>query len=71
MFIKDITYQHRRDFNAIYECEHCGTTIKSSGYDDRHFHQNVIPTFKCLTCGMTTDSSYVARSTKYADNEVV
>ena len=24
MRIKEITYQHRRDFQAIYECDHCG-----------------------------------------------
>ena len=26
MKIKKITFQIRRDFTAIYECEHCGNT---------------------------------------------
>lgn len=34
MRIKEILWQHRRDFTAIYECEHCGHTHKSKGYED-------------------------------------
>lgn len=47
MKIKEIVSQHRRDFYAIYECEHCGFTKKGSGYDDANFHQNVIPKMVC------------------------
>jgi len=50
--IKSITSQHRRDFHAIYECELCGFITKEKyGYDDRNFHDNVIPTMKCERCG--------------------
>jgi len=51
MKIKDITRQNRRDFYAIYECEGCGHQEEKSGYDDRNFHDNVIPSFKCESCG--------------------
>lgn len=48
MRIKQILSQNRRDFWAIYECEHCGYTKKDSGYDDANFHENVIPNqLKC------------------------
>ena len=43
MRIKEIISQHRRDFKAIFECEHCGHTETKSGYDDANYHQNVIP----------------------------
>ncbi len=51
MKVQQITSQHRRDFRAIYECEHCGATEEGSGYDDANFHQNVIPKKKCPACG--------------------
>lgn len=52
MKIKEIVRQHRRDFYAIYECENCGAiTRRQSGYDDRNFHDNVIPNMKCEKCG--------------------
>lgn len=38
MKIKKIISQHRRDFQAVYECEHCGYTVESYGYDDEYFH---------------------------------
>ncbi len=47
MKIKEIVSQSRRDFTAIYECEHCGDTYEGSGYDDSYFHQEVIPKNKC------------------------
>lgn len=54
MRIKTKLNQHRRDFWAIYECEHCGhETGKQSGYDDANFHVNVIPNMKCSECGET------------------
>lgn len=56
MKIKTITRQHRRDFYAIYECEGCGATMESSGYDDRNFHDNVIPKMVCEKCGKSTIS---------------
>jgi len=52
MRIKEILSQYRRDFYAIYECEGCGhITGKESGYDDRYFHDEVIPQMKCTSCG--------------------
>ena len=42
MKIKTIKSQSRRDFQAIYECEHCGATHEGYGYDDANFHNNVI-----------------------------
>lgn len=53
MKIKKITGQHRRDFRAVYECQHCGHEEKGSGYDDAHFHNNVIPAMVCKECGKT------------------
>ena len=50
MKIIKITNQSRRDFHAIYECEGCGEKEEMGGYDDRNFHDNVIPNFKCSKC---------------------
>lgn len=51
MKIKEITSRNRRDFRAIYECEGCGNvTPAQSGYDDRNFHDNVIPAMVCCAC---------------------
>ena len=71
MKIQKIISQMRRDFTAIYECEHCGATHEGSGYDDSNFHQNVIPTFKCNKCGKTADDDYRPLTTKYPDGQVV
>lgn len=68
MKIKKITSQYRRDFYAIYECEHCGHNTKErSGYDDSYFHKEVIPKMKCEQCGKTADENYRPLSTKYPD----
>ena len=56
MKIKQIEQQHRRDFQAIYECENCGETFKGRGYDDRNFHDNVVPEMVCKKCGESTIS---------------
>jgi hypothetical protein len=45
--------QHRRDFTALYECEHCGATKRDYGYDDAYFHTSVIPAMVCEQCGKT------------------
>ena len=71
MKIKEIIYQHRRDFKAIYECDHCGQTKNGNGYDDQYFHKNVIPGMVCDMCGKTADESYRPLTTKYADGDVV
>ena len=71
MKIKTITSQHRRDFYAVYECEHCGGTHDGSGYDDANFHQNVIPAMKCSGCGKTAGDEYRPLATKYPEGATV
>lgn len=67
MRIKEITYQYRRDFKAMYECDHCGHEVEGSGYDDTNFHENVIPKFKCEECGKKASDTYRALTTKYPE----
>ena len=67
MKIKEIVSQSRRDFSAIYICEHCGHTKKGYGYDDSNFHQNVIPMMKCESCEKTAEKDYRPLTTKYPD----
>jgi len=67
MKIQKITSQSRRDFHAIYECEHCGYTKEGSGYDDANFHQNVIPKMECDECGKTAPDDYRSLATKYPE----
>lgn len=67
MKIKKILSQHRRDFQAIYECEHCGHEHEDYGYDDGNFHMNVIPKMKCKECGETAPDEYRPLATKYPD----
>ena len=71
MKIKKIERQSRRDFYAIYVCESCGHTKRSSGYDDDNFHRNVIPKMKCAKCGMTSPEDYRPMKTKYPEHEIV
>lgn len=54
MKIEKIVEQHRRDFYAIYKCESCGDSFKDSGYDDRNFHDNVVPAMVCKKCGLSS-----------------
>ena len=67
MRIKNIIYQHRRDFKAEYECEHCGDIIIERGYDDQYFHQEVIPKMVCKNCGKRAGDDYRPLATKYPD----
>lgn len=53
MRIKTKVSQHRRDFKAVFECEHCGHEVEYDGYDDAYFHQTVIPALACPECGKT------------------
>lgn len=74
MRIERITHQHRRDFRAIYMCEGCGTTEEKSGYDDRNFHDNVIPKMKCPKCDKSRNDLGITAEptpTKYQPWEVV
>jgi len=52
--------QFRRDFQGKYECEFCGhiDTDKSlDSYDDRYYHDEVIPNIECSKCGESTLSA--------------
>ena len=71
MRIKGITSQHRRDFQAIYECEHCGATEESGGYDNANYHENVIPTMKCKKCGKKASDTYRPLTTQYGAHEII
>ena len=71
MKIRTITSQLRRDFTAIYECEHCGRTHTGSGYDDSNFHNNVIPAMKCPTCGKSADAFYRPLAPRYSADQVI
>jgi len=75
MRIKKITYQHRRDFSAIYKCEFCDHEQEdNSGYDDRYYHDEVIPNKKCEKCGESTKSrggKIEHRETKYPEGAIV
>ena len=52
MKIREILSQHRNDFTATMECEHCGHTAKlTSGYHDAFYHERVIPAMRCGACG--------------------
>ena len=71
MKIKQILSQSRRDFRAIYICEHCNHEEESYGYDDTNFHVNVIPGMKCKACGKTAVDDYRPLTTKYPDGMIV
>lgn len=71
MRIKNIVSQNRRDFHAIFECEHCGHEEKMSGYDDSFFHNEVIPKKECPKCKKVAGKDYRALATKYPDNCIV
>jgi len=71
MKIKTIESQIRRDFYAIYECEHCGHEKPGIGYDDDNFHRNVIQAMICEKCGKTAAEDYRPMGTKYAADEFV
>ncbi len=71
MRIKTIESSHRRDFHATYECEHCGATKRSHGYDDANFHDNVVPAMVCAECGRTAAADYQPLTPKYGEGEIV
>ena len=71
MKIKEIISQSRRDFIAVYQCEHCDFEIERSGYDDAYFHQNVIPNMECEHCDLKSGENYRPLTTKYPDGMVI
>jgi hypothetical protein len=71
MRIKKILSQSRRDFIAEFICGHCEHTVEESGYDDAHFHSNVIPKMRCIKCKKTEGESYRPLTTKYPEGKQV
>ena len=71
MKITKIISQHRRDLMLELTCEHCGHTITEPGYDDEHFHTNVVPGMPCEECGKTAPEGFEPMSPRYASWEVV
>lgn len=71
MKIQKILNQNRRDFTAIYECEHCGHTKEGGGYDDSYFHQKVISDMICPNCKQKAPIDYRPLKTKYPDSQIV
>ena len=73
MKIKRMLDQNRRDFWADFECESCGHVESNMrGYDDRNFHDNVIPNFKCKECGKSRNDLNITQNptpTRYSDWE--
>lgn len=58
MKIKAITSEHRNDFSAIMECEHCGHEQQNrSGYHDTFYHTKVIPKMLCEKCGLDREGN--------------
>lgn len=55
MKIAKITSQSRRDLYGILACEGCGHEQKFVGYDDDHYHRNVVPTLTCKSCGKSAN----------------
>ena len=74
MKIVRITSQHRRDFYADVVCEGCGATDTISGYDDRNYHDNVMPAMKCKVCGQSRNDLGIIeepRATRYPEHMTV
>lgn len=65
MHIKEKILQNGRAFRAIYECGHCKASYRGSGYDDDHFHNNVIPNLACEVCGEKASNEYQPASPFY------
>jgi len=58
MRIKEYTFEHRNDFYAIMECEHCGHEQENKGgYNDSYYHNRVIPEMKCNSCGLSRNDT--------------
>ena len=72
MKITKIYDRNRRDFWFDAECEHCGhVSTNNSGYDDRNFHENVVPRTECPECGKSSDEVGERPSPRYPEGMVV
>jgi ribosomal protein L37AE/L43A len=67
MHIKEILSQHRRDFRAVYRCEHCGHEVEKGGYDDTNYHCNVVPDMACGNCGKKAGEGFRPRHPVHPD----
>ena len=54
-----------------YFCDCCGKEKQGEGYDDTHFHRDVVPDMKCKECGKTAGADYRPLATKYPDGQRV
>jgi ssDNA-binding Zn-finger/Zn-ribbon topoisomerase 1 len=69
--------QSRRDFQGEYQCEFCNHIEKDKSmdsYDDRNYHDNVIPSMECPKCGKSTisENGIIERTeTKFPEWKVV
>ena len=71
MRIKRIVSQHRRDFTALYECEHCAAETEGRGYDDAYFHECAVPQMVCKDCGKKASDDCRPLATKYPEHFTV
>lgn len=71
MHIDRYLSRNRRDFTAMYRCEHCNAVSEAIGYDDSYFHAVVIPNMECDSCGKAASDDYKQQQTRYAEGEVV
>ena len=68
MKIKEIKWQYRRDMRVDLECEHCGHIMYDhKGYDDKNYHEIVIPNIICPGCGQQAPENYRPLTTKYPE----
>lgn len=68
MKIKAISACYGRDLYGTLECEHCGSTQKlTGGYDDTHWHQNVLPAFHCQSCNKNSAGETPSEAVKAAN----
>lgn len=75
MKINKILNQYRRDFTAEIECESCGNkeTLRT-GYDDRFYHDKVMPAIICKKCGKSRNNLGITGDfyeTKYPEGMVI
>src|SRR5690625_4939763 len=71
MHIKRKASQYRRDFTAIYQCEHCHPEVTGTGSDDINFHQRVIPAMACPASATTADGSTPETVTDVAEDVIL
>lgn len=55
MKIVSVLWQKDRAFKAIFECEGCGHQERMIGYDDRNYHENVVPKIQCSRCNKSRE----------------